>query len=429
MKKGIRRGGQEFLVALAAVVIILLPVLGHALEPRELLVLANQNAASSVGLARYYIKARGVPEENFLALWLTDQEYCGRDAYTKQVATRVRRFLREKDQAKRIRCLVLMFGLPLRIEPDPLSPQEQPEMDELQRQQQALKLALEDLGPEDEEKRVALEEEMTGLSKRLASLRKDDEVASLDSELALVLDENYQLAGFLPNPQFFGYRGNPAARRSGRVLMVARLDGPDEKTVRRIIDDSIATEKVGLSGIAYFDARRSRPAPGTEKEAGHGYGLYDLSIHLAAERVRKDGRLAVVLDDKTELFSPGSAPDAALYCGWYSLAKYVGAFTWRRGAVGFHIASSECATLKQKGSQVWCKRMLEEGVAATVGPVSEPYVQGFPVPEIFFNTLLEGRLTLAECYALALPFVSWRLVLIGDPLYAPFKTRGTVKSP
>ncbi len=425
MKTGIRRGEQELVVVLATLVIILLPVLGHALEPRELLVLANQNATSSVGLARYYMKARGVPEKNFLALWLTDKEYCGRDAYAKQVAARVRKFLREKDQAGSIRCLVLMYGLPLRIEPDPLSPKEQREMAELQRRQQALKVALEDLGPEGEDKRVALGEEMAGLSKQLASLRKDDEVASLDSELALVLDEHYQLAGFLPNPQFLGYRGSPAAERPGRVFMVARLDGPDEKTVRRIIDDSIATEKEGLSGTAYFDARRPRPASSSEGEASHGYGLYDLSIHLAAERVRKDGRLAVVLDDKTELFSPGSAPDAALYCGWYSLAKYVGAFTWHRGAVGFHIASSECSTLKQKGSQVWCKRMLEEGVAATVGPVSEPYVQGFPVPEIFFGTLIEGRLTLAECYALAQPFVSWRLVLIGDPLYAPFKARGT----
>ena len=49
------------------------------------------------------------------------------------------------------------------------------------------------------------------------------------------------------------------------------------------------------------------------------------------------------------------------------------------------IASSECATLKQKGSQVWCKRMLEEGAAAVIGPVDEPYVQAFPVPEVFFG--------------------------------------------
>jgi uncharacterized protein (TIGR03790 family) len=98
----------------------------------------------------------------------------------------------------------------------------------------------------------------------------------------------------------------------------------------------------------------------------------------------------------------------------------VEAFTWKPGAVAYHIASSECATLKRAGSQVWCKRMLEEGAAAVIGPVDEPYVQAFPVPEVFFGLLLEGRLTLAECYFAATPWLSWRMVLVGDPLYRPF---------
>jgi uncharacterized protein (TIGR03790 family) len=65
--------------------------------------------------------------------------------------------------------------------------------------------------------------------------------------------------------------------------------------------------------------------------------------------------------------------------------------------------------------------LLEKGAAATVGPVSEPYLQAFPVPEVFFGLLVGGRVTLAECYALSIPFLSWQMVLIGDPLYRPFK--------
>ncbi len=68
-------------------------------------------------------------------------------------------------------------------------------------------------------------------------------------------------------------------------------------------------------------------------------------------------------------------------------------------------------------------KALEEGIAATTGPVGEPYVQAFPVPEMFFQFLLEGSWTLAECYALSQPFWSWPMVLIGDPLYTPFRTR------
>ena len=59
--------------------------------------------------------------------------------------------------------------------------------------------------------------------------------------------------------------------------------------------------------------------------------------------------MKVVLDKKPAVFPPGSCPDAALYCGWYSLANYVPAFKWNKGAVGYHVASSEATTLKQAG--------------------------------------------------------------------------------
>jgi uncharacterized protein (TIGR03790 family) len=137
--------------------------------------------------------------------------------------------------------------------------------------------------------------------------------------------------------------------------------------------------------------------------------------------VKKSRRLPVVLDEKKDLFKAGACPDAALYCGWYSLANYVDAFQWKSGSIGYHIASSECSTLKRKNSNVWCKKMLEKGVAATIGPVSEPYVNAFPLPELFFGLLVDGNLTLAECYLISIPYLSWKMVLVGDPLYRPFK--------
>jgi uncharacterized protein (TIGR03790 family) len=226
---------------------------------------------------------------------------------------------------------------------------------------------------------------------------------------------------WIPNPFFLGYQGRTSRNMPERdkVLMVSRLDGPGEEVVKRIIDDSVEVEKEGLRGTAYFDARWPRPSEDKMPDKV-GYGFYDLSIHEAAERVRKSGRMPVVVDSEGELFQPGDCPDAALYCGWYRLARYVDAFEWRPGAVGYHIASSECGTLREGNSEVWCKRMLEEGAAAVVGPVGEPYVQAFPLPEMFFGLLVEGRWTLAECYALSVPFWSWQMVLVGDPLYRPF---------
>ena len=121
-----------------------------------------------------------------------------------------------------------------------------------------------------------------------------------------------------------------------KVLLVSRLDGPDEKTVKRIIDDSIKTEKEGLKGTAYFDARYKAPSADKRKNL-KGYGLYDLSIHKSADIFKQRNIMPVVLDDSEKLFQKGEAPNAAIYCCWYSLGNYVDAFEWQPGAIGFHI--------------------------------------------------------------------------------------------
>ena len=189
--------------------------------------------------------------------------------------------------------------------------------------------------------------------------------------------------------------------------------------MKRIIDDSIEAEAEGLQGVGYFDAQYKYPGV---REV-QGYAFYDRSIHRAAEVVMKNSELPVVLDDGGELFQPGQSPGAALYCGWYSHGLYIDAFTWEKGAIGYHIASSECSTLRKKNSTVWCKRMLEDGAAATIGSVREPFVESFPPPELFFTLLTAGRLTLAESYLMSTPYLSWQMVLVGDPLYRPFKVR------
>jgi hypothetical protein len=76
---------------------------------------------------------------------------------------------------------------------------------------------------------------------------------------------------------------------------------------------------------------------------------------------------------------------------------------------------------------VWCKRMLEEGVAATLGPVTEPYLFSFPLPDLFFPLLMTGKATLLEVYFLTVPQVSWMQILIGDPLYQPFKNNPAIR--
>lgn len=391
-----------------------------ALTPEEVVVVANKMTWHSCDLAKYYMTKRGIPKENLIELKAPAGEHCSREDYDRYIASPIRAFLMKHDPvSSKFRCLVLMYGIPLRVYPPELTPEDQKRLSELQKEQSSIHEQIERKAEQEQDKKelARLKEAEARIKKQIDRARKTLQGAAVDSELALVREEHYPLDYWVPNKYFVGYRGQKIENMPQNVIMVSRLDGPSEEIVRRIIDDSLQTEREGLRGTAYFDARW--PDPGDKKITGGAF--YDRAIHNAAHLVEKSKLMTVVLDSQEKLFQPGQCPNAAFYCGWYSYGHYVDAFTWARGAVGFHIASAECTTLKGKGSQVWCKVMLEKGVAATIGPVTEPYVQAFPPPDLFFALLIDGRLTLAECYALSNPFWSWQMVLIGDPLYRPFK--------
>jgi uncharacterized protein (TIGR03790 family) len=127
----------------------------------------------------------------------------------------------------------------------------------------------------------------------------------------------------------------------------------------------------------------------------------------------------VALDDRGELFAPGSCPDCALDCGWYSLARYVPCWKFVPGAVAYHIASAEAVSLRNPGATYWCKNLLQDGAAA-LGPVGEPYLVAFPRPAEFFGLPAIGKYALVECYWRTSLLTSWMMVQVGDPLYNPF---------
>ncbi|MCW8892912.1 MAG: TIGR03790 family protein [Deltaproteobacteria bacterium] len=388
-----------------------------ALQPEEILLIVNQNNPSSIELAEYYRNKRQIPATHLLIVDMTDQEDCSRKEYRQQLLEPLRRYL-ARWQGPQIRCLLLFYGLPLRVAAPELPHQQWRKIEDLKHTKKQLDWQLENRELTAEQRRQR-EIKSAQLGKQIERLSLHNQGAAVDSEIALVLKESYPLEKWVPNPFFAGFQSQQGKLllNKDRVMFVSRLDGPTPEIVTRMIDDSLQAEQSGLAGNAYFDARWKLP----DKKKLQGYALYDASIHRAAAVTEKISSLPVFLDQRERLFQPGEAPQAALYCGWYSLGQYVDAFDWQPGAVGYHIASSECTTLKKTGSQVWCKRLLEDGVAATVGPVAEPYVQGFPVPELFFGFLQDGYYTLAESYFLSTPFLSWQMILLGDPLYRPFR--------
>ncbi len=358
----------------------LFPVVVGAIPPEEVLVVANKRVAASVSLARFYMEKRNIPPENLLVLTTVSREEIDRREYErwikKPVAEKLNRLNSEKRKKGelKISTIVTVYGVPLKIRDS------------------------------------FLDKGGNGKS-ALATTR-----AAVDSELALSMLDDYPLSGWIANPYFLPNIGKDGLFSKNSVLLVSRLDAPSKEIVRRMIDDGLSVEKGRLKGVGYFDARGLAQNKNSARIQG-GYERYDFSLLRAAEMVEQ--KMPVVVDNSSTLFPQKSCPSAALYCGWYSYGRYIDSFGWKRGAIGYHIASAECASLHQRGVRYWCPQMLANGAAATVGPVYEPYVEGFPLPEIFFAMLIQG-MSLGEAYLVSLPFISWQMVLLGDPLYQPF---------
>jgi uncharacterized protein (TIGR03790 family) len=533
------------------------PVAGQ-LRPANVLVVANEKSPESVNLARTYMQLRGIPADNLATVKTTTGYHVGRESYDSQIAGPLRELLAGTPLGERIRCIALMWGVPVRVlEPKQpsLTPVEQayrmhaekalysaviahkllgtvavdfpaprtktlkplgdlfdatvtppepplPDFADVKlqvmqliaektrdipriadpanrktawRQLMAVTLDIEGLrglkslverhspptapdaaylgklllvatskltglqSAEEDEQNVAARLDVIGtiggvlavyeyadprsgaaaplegkrdsfLDKTLASAD-----ASVDSELALLLWDDYKLEGWIENP--LSFRRRSASRPDSKpVLLTARIDGPTAADALRIIKDSVAAEARGLKGTFYIDAGSDRsPA-------------YDKNLLQLFQLVRANTSLKVVCDEQPGVFRQGKCPDAALYVGWYSLKQYVPAFTWVPGSFGWHIASFEAMDLRNPESQTWCVKMIQNGVAGTIGAVAEPLLGSFPLPQDFYGLLLTGDSTLAECYWLTVPCASWRLTLIGDPLYKPFTVDPAMKA-
>jgi uncharacterized protein (TIGR03790 family) len=250
--------------------------------------------------------------------------------------------------------------------------------------------------------------------------------ASVDSELSVLWWDrrDYAAAWRRSNPFHHAFkRSERPPQRELPVLMVSRLDAPTAELAMRLVDRAIEVERHGLLGKAYLDAR-GLPV----KAPSDTYGHYDQSLRDLDEFITLQGSYKSVLENsETRFHRPGEAPDVGLYIGWYRLRHYEDAFTFQPGAIGYHMASAEAVSLHNAGESGWCKNALERGITATIGSVGEPYLDAFPEPLEFVALLMTGQYSLVETYYLTSRWVSWRMVLVGDPLYNPWKTKPAAK--
>ncbi len=408
-----------------------------ALEPKEIFLLVNKNLPASKEVAEHYCKQRRVPTENVIVLDVPITEDISRKDYNTKIVGPIREALKEKKEQARV--LLSIHGMPLRVggsEPNQEEREQLKKLDAQIKDKQAANKALQDATTALEKTREGVnaleiraflraqkdlvarqQAELTGLNRRRGHLAHAESQACVDSELMLLWWDNYELRRWVVNPLYWQVP-KEAREKAQRVVLTCRLDGPTPAIAKRLVDDAIATEKKGLEGKVYVDARGIRYDP--KSDPGFGYGGYDESMREMAMLLEKEAKLPVVLDDKNELFKPNACGECALYCGWYSHANFIDCCRFVPGAVAWHLASSEAVSLRRPDVKYWCKNLLEKGACATLGPVAEPYTIGFPKPAEFFGTLATGKYTLVESYGRTVMLISWMGCLVGDPLYNPF---------
>ncbi|MHC4602619.1 MAG: TIGR03790 family protein [Planctomycetota bacterium] len=390
--------------------------IGFAFEPDEILVIANGDVEASVRIAQYYCAKRAVPLSNILALPLGTSlsDTVTRNDYEKQLAEPIREKLSGPEFTGKIKCLLTTYGVPIKVRGrGPLKGQ-QGKLKELRKlvEQEKNRIArLEQKGSvKSAKQKKRNSRKLAQLQSQIGRIVGTETGASVDSELSMVLFGDYELYRWQPN-----VLKNSVPGLSFKALMVCRLDGPDRERVKDLVDKAIAAEKTGLRGVVYIDSRGI-----TKDKIPYSFGYYDESLRDLAVLARFRTEMAVKQERTEKLFAPGTCPGTAIYCGWYSLKKYIDAFDFVDGAIGYHISSWEAIDLRDPNSSQWCPAMLTDGITATLGAVAEPYLHSFPEPKAFFLELFNGH-CLVEAYYRTKPFNSWQQVLVGDPLYRPFK--------
>jgi len=247
--------------------------------------------------------------------------------------------------------------------------------------------------------------------------------ASVDSELSVLGLFTSQISGVLNNPYSIRKGGtNSALQIPPALLLVSRLDAPDDDAVKAMVLNGIKAEKEGLWGWGYIDLRSIDTT---------GYAEGDQWIKAAGHAMRTNG-IPVISDDLPDTFQSGfPITDAAAYFGWYSGTIdgpfSISSFRFMPGAVAAHLHSFSATTLHDP-SVGWTGPLIQHGASASIGNVYEPYLVFTTDFGIMESQLLSGH-NLAESYYAAQPVLSWMSVLVGDPLYRPYAALNNPSDP
>jgi len=348
----------------------------------NILLVINESSPASIQVGEYYRVKRAIPQDHIVRLKVPVGDAIQRPDFESAIRAPIATFITKNNLHDRILYIVLTKDVPLRI----------------------------------------------GGTESIAG-----SVASVDSELTLLYRQlvgtPVAIAGRVNNPYFLADRpiaeAKPFTHFAYDIYLVTRLDGFTVEDVQKLIDRSVAPSR---DGKFVFDEKATLVDRG-----GDGW------LQDAADRLRPTMPDRVVLDTTTNV-----ASTTGPVLGYYSWGSNDPAIRTRKtglqfvpGAIGAMYVSTDGRTFTEppadwlpgnpnrpgrtyRGSdQTLAGDLIREGVTGISAQVAEPYLDASVRPQVLFPAYLAG-FNLVESYYLALPFLSWQTVVVGDPLCSPF---------
>jgi len=170
--------------------------------------------------------------------------------------------------------------------------------------------------------------------------------------------------------------------------MVARIDAPTLKLAKGLIDAAIETEAKGLKV-----RRISTPAAwasSTAESSARELEDYDRALLITAKGMKEQDddrrRASTRVPNCSRLASVPTRRCTAAGTAWPST------LTRSSGSAGRGVPFGEQRSVDaaRSGEPGVVQEDDRDGVAATMGPVYEPYLMAFPRPEQFFGILLRA---------------------------------------
>ncbi|HZH98113.1 MAG TPA: TIGR03790 family protein [Fimbriimonadaceae bacterium] len=332
-------------------------------DAKRVLVVMNSNSADGREVALYYLKKRGIPEANLLALDTVTTDNVPMSDYRAKIEGPVRQKI--KSLGYPIDFIVTTKGVPIRT---------------------------------DNEGGYSVDAFLAAMDLKIRPIEKP---------------EPSQIQGAVS--PYFG-KDQAFSSKTYGFYLVTRLDGYTLGDAKRLVDQALLSKP--HKGPFLFDAKWKSDRP-------DGYTLLNNATIQAAEEMKAKG-WSVIADQGDPFVVPAEPLAGYVSWGSNDKAFTTEAYRklkFKPGAIAETFVSTSARTFaRTTGGQSMIADLIAQGVTGGKGYVSEPYTFALARPEILFDRYTSGH-TLAESFYMASPVLKWKDVVLGDPICRPYPKR------